>query len=124
MSSTPFSYLCFRVEVHAFHMREEMLSNCGAVILSRIVMRWGCFDWWAKIDSWWMINCQDVGRHVLNVRDHAHVRLEPVTAELHCQASGMSAEVKRNNNAELLFYAMLPHLDIICYRDIFCCAVL
>jgi hypothetical protein len=34
MRLTPLSYLCFCVEALAFHMREEMPSKCGAVILS------------------------------------------------------------------------------------------
>jgi hypothetical protein len=37
-----------------------------------------------------MVSCQDVGRHIFNIRGRALVRLGPATTELHCQASGRS----------------------------------
>jgi hypothetical protein len=82
MRSTPLSYLCFCVELHAFHMREEIPSKCGAVILSWILMRWGCFNWWTKINSRWMVSCQDDGRHIFNIFGCAFIGLGPVTTEL------------------------------------------
>ena len=83
MRSTPLSYLCFCVELHAFHMREEMPSKCGAVILSWILMRWGCFNWWTKINNRWMVSCQDDGRHIFNIFGCAtFIGLGPVTTEL------------------------------------------